>query len=117
MNGFVLDASVAIKWFVDDEPHTAEAKALLAAYSAGRLDLIAPDLLWFELCNVLWKAVRTRRITGTRATDSLVRMEQVGISTVSNRHLREDALMIALTHHRSVYDASYLALAATSACP
>jgi predicted nucleic acid-binding protein len=48
---FVIDASVAIKWLVD-EPGTA------AALSLRRHRLLAPDLLIAECANVLWKKVR-----------------------------------------------------------
>ena len=50
MSGFVVDASVAIKWFID-EPDSAEAAFLL------RHPLSAPDLLAPERANVLWKKV------------------------------------------------------------
>jgi predicted nucleic acid-binding protein len=46
LSGFVVDASVAIKWFVDEEGR-AEAVGLL------RHPLSAPDLLAPECANIL----------------------------------------------------------------
>ena len=45
----VLDASVAVKWFVE-EPGTAAALALLAEDES----LIAPELVIAEVANVAW---------------------------------------------------------------
>ena len=43
--GFVVDASVALKWFVQlpDEPHTTEALELLEDYREGRIGLLSPS--------------------------------------------------------------------------
>ena len=50
----VIDASVALKWFVEEQG-TDQAAALLA----GNDLLIAPDLIVAEVANAGWKAVRT----------------------------------------------------------
>ena len=56
MSVFVVDASFAIKWVVD-EAHTTQALLL------RRHRLIAPDLLIAECANVLWKKVRRGELT------------------------------------------------------
>lgn len=43
---FVVDASVAVKWFIEDND-SARARQLLAGDEA----LIAPDLVIAEVCN------------------------------------------------------------------
>jgi predicted nucleic acid-binding protein len=50
----VVDASVVVKWLLP-EIHSEAAKRLLA----DELQLWAPDLVWAEVGNVLWK--RSRR--------------------------------------------------------
>ena len=50
----VVDASVALKWFIEEEG-SAQAAALLATPEL----LVAPDLIVAEVCNAAWKAVRT----------------------------------------------------------
>ena len=59
MTAYVLDASVAAKWFLHPvrETLTSEALQLLHEYVAGRVRLPVPDLFWSEFGNVLWKAV------------------------------------------------------------
>jgi hypothetical protein len=55
---FVVDASVAIKWFLP-EIHSDAALRLLA----GEHTLHAPDLIFSEFGNVLWKRFRKREIS------------------------------------------------------
>ncbi len=113
MNLLVLDASVAAKWFLPraGEPLADEALALLRRYADGEIELTVPDLFWAEFGNILWKAVRTGRVAGKTATEALTDMLHYGLPTVSGRELAEDALAIALSTGRTVYDAMYVALA------
>jgi predicted nucleic acid-binding protein len=48
----VIDASVAIKWFVE-EPDAPAAHRLLEAHATGETTLVAPDLIVYEVSNVL----------------------------------------------------------------
>jgi len=57
VRGFIIDASIAVKWVVE-EPGTKEALALRAC------PLGAPELLVAECANILWKKVRRRELTG-----------------------------------------------------
>ena len=50
MKGAVIDASVAVKWFIP-EIHSQTAVKLLA----GKKTLYAPDLIYAEVGNTLWK--------------------------------------------------------------
>ena len=53
MTEVVLDASVVIKWFrTEGERHVERARALRAAFEAGRLIVFAPPLLQLEIVNV-----------------------------------------------------------------
>jgi predicted nucleic acid-binding protein len=53
----VVDSSVVIKWFVE-EPYVVEAHRILEAYETGTLLLLAPDLLYAEVGNIIWKKHR-----------------------------------------------------------
>lgn len=52
MNIFVIDASIAVKWVVEEDG-TENALAL-----RGRTKLIAPNLLTAECANIFWKKVQ-----------------------------------------------------------
>jgi hypothetical protein len=45
VNTVVLDASVAAKWFLPQEPLVPEALHLLERYVGGQLRFVVPDLL------------------------------------------------------------------------
>ena len=113
MNPLVLDASVAAKWFLPraEEPLADEALALLRRYADGEIEFMVPDLFWAEFSNVIWKAVRMRRIPEQAAAQALADILHDGLLTVGGSTLAEDALAIALSTGRTVYDAMYVALA------
>jgi predicted nucleic acid-binding protein len=102
----VVDASVAVKWFVEEEG-SVEAAALLARTD----DLVAPDLLVAEVSNVAWKKARAGQITPEqaalliRSTPSMVAELRPCVG------LAPRALEIALALDQPVYDCFYLALA------
>lgn len=106
MKSVVVDSSVALKWFVP-EVLTAEAVSLL---DAG-IELLAPDLLYPEAGNILWKKVGRGEIEPRDARDILAALGRVPLSVVSSSLLVEAALEIALAHRRTVYDGLYVALA------
>jgi predicted nucleic acid-binding protein len=51
---YVIDASVALKWFLTEEESNG-ADVLFEAFLKGRTDLLAPDVLLLEVANALWK--------------------------------------------------------------
>ncbi len=61
MSDLVIDASVAIKWVIEEEG-TAEALTL------RRQHLIAPDLIIPECANILWKKVRRDELSAEEAS-------------------------------------------------
>lgn len=61
----VLDASVVLKWIFDDEPGGGRAARFKDDHVAGHETIAAPDLLFYELGNVL--ATKTRLSEGAIA--------------------------------------------------
>jgi predicted nucleic acid-binding protein len=116
---YVLDASVAAKWFLpaSGEPFASEAIRLLRDFETARIQLLVPDLFWPELGNVLWKAVRQSRVGRTMAETAIDRARAMEIATVPSGPLLKDAFAIATTSLRSFYDSLYLALAVASSTP
>ena len=52
MPNLVVDSSVAVKWFVVEE-RTTEARRILDGYQRGDLTLLAPDLIYAEVGNII----------------------------------------------------------------
>jgi len=103
---FVVDASLVIKWFVP-EIHSEAARRWLGASH----DYVAPDLLFSEAGNTVWKKVRRKELEKTEGRQLVMDLAQVAVETVATRSLLEDALALALTAGITVYDAMYLTLA------
>jgi predicted nucleic acid-binding protein len=102
----VIDANVAIKWFVTESLH-AEARRLLG----GGDDLHAPDFLVVELANVAWKKAKRQEITRQQAEQiSTACLEGVPVLHASSA-LVERATRIALDLDHPVYDCIYIACA------
>lgn len=110
MTELVIDASVALKWVVEEDGSDA-AVALL-----GR-NLAAPDLLVTETANALWRRVRRGELT---AEEALRRVDELGrapLELVASEELIGSAVRLAIELGHPVYDCLYLALAIARDCP
>jgi predicted nucleic acid-binding protein len=111
MKKLVVDASVAIKWFVP-EVHSAAAARLLDP----ELILSAPDLIGPELGNTIWKKVRRQEITSAEAAEILIAFAGADVDIYPSDILLPSAFRLALALDRTVYDSLYLALAVAQDC-
>lgn len=102
----VVDASVAIKWFVREELHE---QALLLLDHAEQLQ--APDLIVTEVTNIAWKKSVRNEISDTQARIIAVAIRQYIPTLRPSTELTEQALDIALTLNHPVYDCLYLTCA------
>ena len=104
---FVVDSSVAIKWFVP-EPGSEDALALLK----GDAILIAPDILLAEVANGLWRKVRKGELEAKDLKPAIAsaRTRVSRFDPISP--LIDEACDLAAALDHSVYDCLFLALAA-----
>jgi predicted nucleic acid-binding protein len=103
---FVIDASVVVKWFVP-EIHSDAARRLLVLPH----EYVAPDLLFAETANTIWKKIRREELTAEEGQQLVADIGQIAVETVSCRALAEDAHALASATGRTVYDSMYIALA------
>ncbi len=108
----VIDASVALKWFVEEDG-TAQAAALLA----GSDWLIAPDLILAEVGNAAWKAVRSGMMLPEQFDHAAARLPVAFDELVPLAGLSRRAAAIALALDHPVYDCCYLAVAEARDAP
>src|ERR1700686_4142409 len=106
VSAFVFDASVVVKWFVP-EIHSDAARRLLTLPH----EYFAPDLLFAETTNTIWKKKRRGELTAEHGRQLVEDIGRVAVETVPCRVLAADAHELANATGRSVYDSLYLALA------
>ena len=105
----VLDTSVVLKWFRRDETGAEKALALREAYLDGILGIAVPDLLLYELGNVLRYKPDLDSDKVTAAVESVLAMGFSLHAVTQERLIR--AVEIAFAHDATVYDAAFVALA------
>jgi predicted nucleic acid-binding protein len=100
----VIDASVALKWILD-EPESETAVALRGE------DLLAPALWLAEAANALWRRSRIGDITADEAGSYLSELMNAPVASLAVEPYLEAALKLATEIGHPVYDCLYLALA------
>ena len=116
MSDFVLDASLALQWFFEDEADRKYSLAVLARLSEKRA--LVPLLWFYEVGNGLLMAHRRKRISADQVDGFLTRLKALPVDTAPESpseilDLPAFARSCGLTN----YDAAYLHLAATSNLP
>ena len=106
MTILVIDASVALKWFIE-EAGTREAAALLDSPDS----LIAPDLIVAECLNATWKAVRAGAMTAQQQDRAMALLPSLLDDLAPLAPLAPRAAVIARTLDHPAHDGLYLALA------
>ena len=107
MSRFVLDASVALSWVLDDELDRGAAAALERTRQDGA---VVPELWHHEVRNALLVAERRGRIPREGVSERLDALRELPLLTDRSADL-ESALELAIAHDLSFYDALYLELA------
>lgn len=102
---WVIDASVAVKWFVEERGSSA-ARAVLAKGES----LVAPDLILVESSNAAWKKVKRKEMTPKQGEAMVRAMPLYFERLVNSGALVARAYALANQLNHPVYDCLYLAL-------
>ncbi len=112
----VLDASVGVKWFsAVGEPNVPEARAILADFVSGRLELVVPELFFHEIGNAL---VHKANISDEHLAEALAKLCDLDLDLFSTNGERlMAAAQLARRAGISEYDAYYIVAASENGCP
>jgi predicted nucleic acid-binding protein len=112
----ILDASVAAKWFLKGERYEAESLRLRRDHEEGNIELQAPSLIRYEVCNTLWKREDI-------AVEELGKLAEVATSYLGNLAVSlsaqeyRKAVINARAWNITVYDSSYATMAQEMKAP
>jgi predicted nucleic acid-binding protein len=106
METLIVDASIAIKWVVEEEGTQA------AVDLRSRFRFASPELLVPECANILWKKTQRGELTREEAILAARLLEHSGIEFLSMAGLLERSASLAIELSHPAYDCAYLAAAA-----
>lgn len=109
----VVDASVVAKWHLKDEDYAAESVLLLTQFGQGRVELIAPTHINYEVASAITVATvgQNPRLSQTEGREAIEEFLSLGIQTVADPELVLEAYPLVHHYGCALYDALYLALA------
>jgi predicted nucleic acid-binding protein len=102
METLVVDASVVIKWVVQEDATE------IAVDLRSRFRFAAPELVIPECANILWKKVQRSELTRDEATLAARLLERSGIDFLPMAGLLERAMSLAIELSHPAYDCAYL---------
>ena len=113
---FVLDCSLTIAWFFEDE---ADAYAQAVENSFQTASAVVPSLWPLEVANALLMGERRKRATAAKVTPFLALLKSLPIVTDDETTIRawQESIQLARKHQLSAYDAAYLELALRRGLP
>jgi len=106
----VIDASVLVKFFIP-EILSEKAEELNARSIEGDLRLLAPDLIFAEVGNILWKKHRMKELIRSEAEEIVDAIVSLPLEIETSKALLPFAVDLGLAYGITVYDAIYVSLA------
>jgi predicted nucleic acid-binding protein len=106
----VLDSSLTLSWFFEDE-RTDDGDAIMR--HVAKAGAVVPSLWRLEVANALQYALRHKRIDPAFRDASLadLRAFHIVVDAETDSHAWGNTLALAERHGLSLYDAAYLELA------
>lgn len=114
MTWLTVDASVAVKWLIPDR----DTEVALRWYRSGAV-LCAPDLIYAEVGNALWKLAKLKPGQGIgmeAARRAMKAFSEVPLRASPARDLVRQAIDVAALAGVTVYDALYIVTAILRDC-
>ena len=114
---FVVDASVAIKWYLRDEEYMDKAANLLLDFAQGKNYLLAPSFIQYEVANAVNVARRRGRLADEVARECVEDFLSLGLHLAYDSDLILSAFDFSSQLGIAFYDALYLTLAENLSLP
>ncbi len=106
----VIDASILIKFYVP-EIFSYKAEELLTRVEHGDVMLLAPDLIYSEVGNILWKKQRLKELTRSEVEEITDAIVSLPLKIEASKLLLPLAMDIGTAYGITIYDAIYISMA------
>jgi predicted nucleic acid-binding protein len=103
----VLDSSVIAKLFIDEVGSTEAIEIVEQSY-INNIELIASELIFYEVGNTIWKHLRKGRNNGRKYIDKLYLLNINYIQLT--KELAQNAMKLAHDNNVTFYDAVHVSL-------
>lgn len=108
----MIDASVVLKWFLNEEDSNKAIKIREETY-LGNISLIVPELIFSEVLNVLkYKKFNEKELSEI----NFALWNTCLIIQKTNKNLLDLAIKISIDNDFTIYDSIYIALAQLHGC-
>ncbi len=108
MKYYVIDASVACR-FLLVEDLSDEAERVLEDFLEGSVDLVAPEIVLYEVGNALWKAVRLQLLELEQALEKYSYFHGLGLASIQlTRKEHGETLRWGAERDATYYDSAYV---------
>lgn len=110
----IIDTSIVPKWFDARENDRGQALEILQKHISNEEEIVAPDLLLYEITNV-WST--KTHLSQSEIKDNFDKLEKYAIGIIGfDFDLLKQASEFSKKYKVSAYDASYAALASEIGC-
>ena len=103
----ILDSSVIAKLFLEETGSDEALKIMESSYIKD-LEIIASDLIFYEVGNTIWKHLRKKKKEGNEYMNKLYLLNIDYITL--NENLAVEAMKLAQKHDITYYDGVHIAL-------
>jgi predicted nucleic acid-binding protein len=95
MKNLVIDSGIAVKWFIEeDDSHIAQL--IYDRYESGNLSFLAPDLIYAEFGNIVWKKLVFKNLDTNDSEFAVRKFRQISFTLTPASTLFDDAFKIAV---------------------
>ena len=106
MNQFVVDSSIAVKWFFTEEYTDASLKIL-----DPEIEMHVPSIFFLEIDSIICKKIRRKEISNQESQKVRNGIREMPFYVHSFEDVLEPAYQIAIQTGASIYDCIFLAIA------
>lgn len=115
-DNLVVDANVIAKLYLRDEQYIDKADLLFDRFQKGNVDLIAPQVITYEVPAAIKKGAARVRASEETWKDAIESFESLGLVVVDDSDAKYDATRLAMNYSIGYYDALYMLLAEDLGC-